>query len=397
MLVTTHLFTPGPTHMPEAVRRAIDVPLQDHRAPDFHKLVLPLQEDLKKIFRTETGEILLFAGSGTSGWDASLANCLSPGDKVLTASFGHFSDLWIAMCKQHKLEVEVIEGAWGEAAPIAEYAKRLAADTNHEIKAVLTCHNETATGVTSDVAALRAAMDKVNHPALLMVDGVSSIGALEFRMDDWGVDLAVCGSQKGFMMPTGLCILGVSQKALKAATKAENPRGFFDFAGLLAQYKGGYFPYTPATTLLHGLRKSCEMILEEGLDNVHARQFRLAEGVRRAVAAWGLELCSRRPEIHSDTVTAILVPEGFDSNDVLKTAYSDYNLSLAAGLSKVAGKVFRIGHMGAVDELMLLGALTTTEMVLNDVGIQVELGSGVAAAQKYYRESKRPEPHKAVA
>ena len=187
MLVTTHLFTPGPTHMPEAVRRAIDVPLQDHRAPDFHDLVLPLQEDLKKIFRTKDGEVLLFAGSGTSGWDASLANCLSPGDKVLTSSFGHFSDLWIAMCKQHKLEVEVIEGVWGEAAPIAAYAERLAADTNHEIKAVLTCHNETATGVTSDVAALRAAMDDANHPALLMVDGVSSIGALEFRMDDWGV------------------------------------------------------------------------------------------------------------------------------------------------------------------------------------------------------------------
>ena len=216
-------------------------------------------------------------------------------------------------------------------------------------------------------------------------------------MDDWGVDLAVCGSQKGFMMPTGLAILGVSQKALEAAKTAECPRGFFDFEGLLGQYRGGYFPYTPATTLLHGLRKSCQLILEEGLENVYARHFRLAEGVRRAVGGWGLELCAQRPEIYSNTVTAICVPDGHDSNDVLRIAYNDYNLSLAAGLSKVAGKVFRIGHMGAVDELMLLGAISTTEMVLQDAGIGIELGSGVAEAQKYYRESKQGEPQKAVA
>ncbi|WP_259780429.1 aminotransferase class V-fold PLP-dependent enzyme [Aestuariispira ectoiniformans] len=388
MLARKHLFTPGPTNMPEEIRRACDRPLEDHRAPDFPALVEPLFKDLKKVFCTQTGEVLVFAGSGTLGWEAALTNTLSPGDKILTASYGHFSDLWIAMCRDFGFEVEVIEGVWGEGAPVDDYAAHLAADKNHEIKAILACHNETATGVTSDIGALRKAIDGTGHPALLMVDGVSSIASLEFRMDDWGVDVAVCGSQKGFMLPTGLAIVGVSQKALAAADGARCGRNFADFKSMLKSNQTGYFPYTPAVTLLHGLKESCRLLLEEGLENVHARHHRLGEGVRQAVNAWGLTTCAKERRWNSDTVTAIVVPEGADSGAVIKAAYENYHLSLGGGLSKVAGKVFRIGHMGAVDDIMMLSALAGVEMALADAGITVELGSGVAAAQAYYRETR---------
>ncbi|HZT17988.1 MAG TPA: aminotransferase class V-fold PLP-dependent enzyme [Dongiaceae bacterium] len=378
------LFIPGPTNMPEAVRRAMDIPLEDQRAPDFPAFSLGLFRDLKKVFKTTEGQVFLFPGSGTGGWEAALTNTLSPGDRVLAARFGQFSHLWIEMCRRLGFEVEVIEGEWGEGGRAEAYAERLAADPAHRIKAVLLCHNETATGVTSDIAGLRRALDAAGHPALLYVDGVSSIACIDFRMDEWGVDLAVCGSQKGFMLPTGLAMVAASRKALAASAEARSHRCYFDFAEMARANKDGYFPYTPATTLLRGLRASLDLLLGEGLENVFARHRRLAEGVRRAVEAWGLELCAREPRWYSDTVSAVCVPDGFDSNAVVRHAYERYNLSLGVGLSKVAGRVFRIGHMGSLDEIMLLGALAGTELVLAELGLPIALGSGVAAAQAHY-------------
>ena len=379
------LFIPGPTNMPFAVRQAMDVALEDQRAPDFPAFTLPLFRDLKKVLRAEKGQVLVFPSSGTGGWEAAMTNTLSPGDKVLIAVFGQFSHLWADLARRHGFNADVIDTEWGEGVPLDIVEARLAADKRHEIKAVLVCHNETATGVTSDVAGVRRALDAAGHPALLMVDGVSSIASIDFRMDEWGVDLAVSGSQKGFMLPTGLAIVAASQKALAAHKTAKCPRCFFDFADMIHANKDGYFPYTPATTLLRGLRASLDMLLAEGLDNVYARHRRLAEGARLGVAAWGLKLCAKEPRWHSDTVTAACVPAGFNSDDVVKTAYYRYRMSLGVGLSKVAGKVFRIGHIGNINELMILQALAGCEMALRDVGVPVAAGSGVAAAQEHFR------------
>jgi alanine-glyoxylate transaminase / serine-glyoxylate transaminase / serine-pyruvate transaminase len=384
------LFIPGPTNMPDAVRLAMDIPLEDQRAPDFPAFTFGLFQDLKKIFKTRNGQVFLFPASGTGGWEAAITNTLSPGDKVLAARIGQFSHLWIDLCQRHGLNTEVVDVEWGEGTPVERFAERLAADHAHEIKAVLVCHNETATGVTSDIAAIRKAMDAVGHPALLYVDGVSSVACIDFRMDEWGVDLAISGSQKGFMLPTGLAIVAASPKALAAAKTAKCPRCFFDFADMIRTNKDGYFPYTPATTLLRGLRASVDMLLAEGLDTVFARHHRLAEGVRQAVSAWGLTLCARQPRWYSDTVSAIRVPEGSDGNEVVKQAYQRYRLSLGVGLSKVAGKVFRIGHLGSLNELMILTALAGAEMAMRDAGIPVPLGSGVAAAQAHFLTTKRP-------
>jgi len=379
------LFIPGPTNLPFRVRQAMDVPLEDHRAPDFPAFTLPLFQDLKKVFKTEKGQVFVFPSSGTGGWESAISNTLAPGDGVLVSVFGQFSYLWADMCRRHGLAVDVIDTEWGEGAPAEEYRRRLEADKAHKIKAVLVCHNETATGVTSDVAAIRKALDAAKHPALLFVDGVSSIASIDFRMDEWGADIVVSGSQKGFMLPPGLAIVGVSQKALEAHKKAQLPRCFFDYSDMIKTNKDGYFPYTPATTLLRGLRASLDMLFAEGLENVFARHHRLAEAVRRGVAGWGLTLCAKDPKWYSDTVSAVCVPKTFNSDDVIKTAYHRYGLSLGTGLSKVAGRVFRIGHLGHVNEIMVLQALAGTEMALRDVGVPVEAGSGVAAAEEYIR------------
>ncbi|HUL09157.1 MAG TPA: aminotransferase class V-fold PLP-dependent enzyme [Candidatus Acidoferrum sp.] len=384
------LFIPGPTNMPDALRLAMDIPLEDQRAPDFPAFTLGLFQDLKKIFKTRTGQVFLFPASGTGGWEAAITNTLSPGDKVLAARIGQFSHLWIDLCQRHGLDTEVIDVEWGEGTPVERFAERLAADKSHEIKAVLVCHNETATGVTSDVAAVRKALDAAGHPALLYVDGVSSVACIDFRMDEWGVDVCVSGSQKGFMLPTGLAIVAASPKALAATKTAQCRRCFFDFADMIRTNKDGYFPYTPATTLLRGLRASIDMLLAEGLENVFARHHRLAEGVRKAVGAWDLSLCARHPRWYSDTVSAIHVPTGFDANEVVKHAYLNYNLSLGVGLSKVAGKVFRIGHLGNLNELMVLTALAGAEMALRDAGIPLAFGSGVGAAQEHFRQTAHP-------
>lgn len=378
------LAVPGPTNMPFRIRQAMDVALEDHRAPDYPQFILPLLADLKKIFRTTKGHVIVYPGSGTGGWEASIGNTLSPGDGVLIAVFGQFSHLWWDLTKRFGLDVQKIECAWGTGVPLDLYEKALAADKQHKIKAVLVCHNETSTGVTSDVAAVRRILDSLKHPALLMVDGVSSIGAIEFRMDDWGVDLAVCGSQKGFMMPTGLTLVGVSEKALEAKKVAKMPNCFFDFNDQLKANKDGYFPYTPAATLLRGLRASIDMLLEEGLDNIAARHRKLADGTRKAVAAWGLTVCAKEPKWYSDTVSSVVVPKGFDANDVIKTAYNTYGLSLGLGQGPLNGSVFRIGHLGYVNEIMVLAALSGVEMAMRDIGIPFKPGSGVGAAIEHF-------------
>jgi alanine-glyoxylate transaminase/serine-glyoxylate transaminase/serine-pyruvate transaminase len=384
------LAVPGPTNMPFEVRRAMEVPLEDHRAPDFPAFTLPLLADLKTIFRTSSGRVFVFPGSGTGGWEAAISNTLSTDDRVLTASFGQFSSLWVDMCREFGLDVVNCDVTWGEGVPLDQYQAALEADKSHQIKAVLVCHNETATGVTSDVGAVRRILDDLGHPALLFVDGVSSVGSLDFRMDEWGVDVAVSGSQKGFMMPTGLAIVGVSEKALDACAGSNLPSSYFNFHDMLKMNKQGYFPYTPAATLLRGLRASIDMLTDEGLSNVVARHHRLANGVRAAVDAWGLRNCAVAPKWHSDTVTAILVPDGHNANDVIQAAYHNYGVSLGGGLGKVAGKVFRIGHLGWLNETMVLQALGGTEMALRDAGISFKAGSGVGSAVEYYTESRRP-------
>ncbi|MBI4693746.1 MAG: aminotransferase class V-fold PLP-dependent enzyme [Gammaproteobacteria bacterium] len=381
------LFVPGPTNIPDRIRRAMDIALEDHRAYDFPEFTKPLFADLKKIFRTETGKVFVFPTSGTGGWEASITNTLSPGDKVLQARFGQFSVLWSDLCTRLGMNVINVDVEWGEGVPLEQYREILGADRAHEIKAVLVTHNETATGVTSDVKGVRRILDELKHPALLYVDGVSSIGCIDFRMDEWGVDLAVAGSQKGLMLPTGLGLVCASEKALEATKTAKCVRCFFDFADQARMNADGWFPYTPAMTLIRGLRESVDMLLEEGLDNVYARHHRYAEAVRRAVDAWGLKLCAKDPKWNSDTVSAILVPEGFNSTDVINMAYRRYNLSLGLGLAKVAGKVFRIGHLGDLNELMVLAALSGAEMAMRDVGIGIEPGSGVGAAQEYLRST----------
>ncbi len=381
------LFVPGPTNIPERIRRAMDVPLEDHRAVDFPAFAKPLLEDLKKLFQTTTGQVFIFPASGTGGWEAAITNTLSPGDKVLQARFGQFSHLWAELCRRHGMEVEQIETPWGEGVPLARYREVLAADKAHQIKAVLVTHNETATGVTSDLAGVRKLLDELRHPALLYVDGVSAIGSIDFRMEEWGVDLAVSGSQKGLMLPTGLAIVGASQKALAARKTAQCRRAYFEFDDMIKMNADGWFPYTPAMTLIRGLRESLNMLFEEGLPNVFARHARFAEAVRHGVAAWGLDLCAREPKLYSNTVTAICVPAGKDSGQVVRTAYERYNLSLGGGLGDVAGKVFRIGHIGDLNEIMILSALAGTEMALRDCDIDVQPGCGVGAASEYLRTS----------
>jgi len=381
------VFIPGPTNIPERLRQAMNIPTSDHRAPDFVKLLAPLLRDLKKVFKTETGTIITFPGSGTGGWEASVTNTLSPGDKVLIARFGMFSHKWIDLCQRHNLEVEVIDCDWGTGAPADRYAERLTADKNHEIKAVLATHNETATGVKSDISAIRKVMDAANHPAMLYVDGVSSLGSMDFRMDEWGVDLAVSGSQKGFMLATGMAIVGVSEKAMAACEKAKCPRCYFDFRIMAAANATAAFPYTPPVPLMNGLHESLNMLLEEGLDNVFARHFRIAEGIRRAVQAWGLKLCAVSPDLYSDTVSAIYVPEGFDSDVLTNHAFDKYHVSFGIGLGEMAGKAFRIGHLGSMTDVMALSGIAAIEMAMKDLDYPIELGSGVSAAQEYYRNA----------
>ena len=379
------IFIPGPTNTPDVLKAAMSVSNFDHRAADFADDYIPLLNDLKKVFKTETGQVLLFSATGTGGWEGAISNTLCAGDKVLIACYGMFSQRWIDLCQRFGLDVEVVDCEWGTGAPVEEFARRLKADQQGEIKAVLVTHNETATAVKSDVYGVRKAIDDANHNALLMVDAVSSLASMDFQMDAWGVDVAITGAQKGFMLNTGLAIVGVSPKAMAATQTATLPRCFFDFNDMANANKIGSYPYTPPLQLFSGLKASVELLLNEGMDNVNARHHRIAQGIRAAVKAWGLELCAKNPELYSDTVTAIMVPEGKDANLVTQHAYEAYGVSFGGGLGKMAGKLFRIGHLGAMTDVMALSGIAAAEMTMVDLGYDIDLGSGVAAAQRVYQ------------
>lgn len=381
------VFIPGPTNIPDQLRAAMNVQTRDHRAPDFVETLAPLLQDLKKVFKTSDGIVLTFPASGTGGWEAAITNTLSPGDKVLVARYGMFSHRWIDLCERHGLDVHTVDIEWGQGAPAALFEQLLTDDKDHHFKAVLVTHNETATGVKSDVAAVRDAMNKAQHPAMLYVDCVSSLACMDFRMDEWGVDLAVSGSQKGFMLATGMAIVGISSKAMQAMDTARCARCFFDFRDMANTNNQGSYPYTPPLQLLYGLRASLDMLFTEGLDAVFARHHRLAEGVRCAVAAWGMDLCAKSPDLYSDSVTTILTPDGFNADALVKHAYDAYHVSFGVGLGQMTGKAFRIGHLGSLTDVMTLSGIATAEMAMKDLNYPIELGAGVAAAQDYYRQT----------
>lgn len=379
------VFIPGPTNIPESVRKACDMPTLDHRSPAFARMFKPAVEGVRRVLKMDKGEVILIPSTGTGGWEAAVTNTLSPGDTVLAARFGMFSHRWIDLCQRHGLKVTIIETPWGQGAPLAAIEAALKADP--AIKAVLATHNETATGVKSDIAGIRRAMDAAGHGAMLFVDGVSSIASMPFDFAGWGVDIAVAGSQKGFMLPAGLAILGVSPKAIAAMDTATLPRTFFDFKDMTAAYARGGYPYTPSVGLIAGLAHAIDLLESEGLDNVYARHHRLAEGVRRAVFAWGMTPYAASADLYSDTVTAVKLPPGCDGTALVQLAASKYGMAFGVGLGEVAGKVFRIGHLGMLTDAMVLSGLAVAEMCMADLGWPVKLGSGVAAAQEFYRGS----------
>jgi len=367
----------------------MNVPGQNHRDPWFAELYKSVLEDTKFIYQTKEGTPFIFPGTGTGGWEAALTNTLSPGDKVVCFRYGLFSHLWIDMMQRLGLDVEIVDRPWGEGADEAALEDILRKDVNKKIKAVCVVHNETTTGVTSDVAGCRQAMDSANHPALLLVDGVSSIGALDFQFDKWRVDVAVTGSQKALSLPTGLAYVCASKKALDAAKTAKLRRVYYDFADYLRTNPTGNVPYTPSLPLLYGTQESIRMLKEEGFENVVARHHRLAEGVRKAVEGWGLQTLCKNPRWKSDSLTVIEVPAGIDSNKIVKNAYAKYDLSLGIGLAQVNGKVFRIGHLGNMNELMLVSALAGAEMAMIDAGMSLKTGSGVGKAIEYWQKSAK--------
>eukprot|EP01025_Chloroclados_australasicus_P058866 TRINITY_DN7436_c0_g1_i9.p1 TRINITY_DN7436_c0_g1~~TRINITY_DN7436_c0_g1_i9.p1 ORF type:complete len:529 (+),score=51.14 TRINITY_DN7436_c0_g1_i9:151-1587(+) len=382
-----HLFVPGPVNIHQRVMNAMVVPGENHRDAFFAPFFKNLLHETKYLFQTERGTPFIFPGTGTGGWEAALTNTLSPGDKVVTFRYGQFSHLWVDMQQRLGLDVNVIECRWGDGAYEDKLAEILQADTNKEIKAVCVVHNETATGITSDLPEIRRTMDAASHPALLMIDGVSSIGAVPFKFDEWGIDLAVTGSQKALSLPTGLGLVCASEKALSMAESAKLRRVYFDFRDQLKTNPAGGVPYTPILPTLYGLKESLTMLQEEGIENTWARHHRLGEGTRKAVAAWGLQTLCREPRWHSDALTVVEMPEGINSNKVLEAAFAKYNLSLGLGLAQVNGKVFRIGHLGNMDEIMSLSALAGTEMALLDAGVKLTPGSGVGAAVQYYQKT----------
>lgn len=380
-------FIPGPTNIPEELRRAIDWPTIDHRSQAFATLFKPVLAGVKRVLKSKQSEVVIFPATATGAWEAAVTNTLSPGDKILAARYGMFSHRWIDLCQRHGLNVEVIDEQWGKGVPADQFERVLKADASHAIRAILVTHNETATGVCSDISSVRRALESAKHPALLLVDGVSSIASMDFRMDEWGVDIAITGSQKGFMLPAGLAIVALSPKAKEAMTSAKCPRCYFDFKDMLQATTSGGYPYTPPANLIRGLGHSISMLEAEGLDNVHSRHFRIAEGVRKAIFAWGFRLCALEPNLYSDTVSSIVIPAGFDGTRIVTHAAAKYGVAFGVGLGKVAGKVFRIGHLGSVTDVMALSGIATAEMVMADLGLPVRLGSGIAAAQEYYRSS----------
>jgi alanine-glyoxylate transaminase/serine-glyoxylate transaminase/serine-pyruvate transaminase len=375
------LQIPGPTNVPDRILRAIDNPTIDHRGPEFAAFGRKLLAQLKLIFKT-TGPVVIYPASGTGAWEAALVNTLSPGDRVLMFETGHFATLWREMAGRLGLVVEFVPGDWRHGANPALVEAKLAEDRSRSVKAVMVVHNETSTGVTSRIAEIRKAIDRAEHPALLMVDTISSLASIDYRHDEWGVDVTVAGSQKGLMLPPGLSFNAVSDKALAAHRTARLPRSYWDWGAMLPAIESGFFPYTPATNLLYGLNEAIEMLLEEGLENVFARHDRHAEATRRAVRAWGLDILCRNPAEYSSSLTAILMPQGHDADEFRKLVLANFDMSLGAGLTKLRGKVFRIGHLGSFNDLTLMGTLAGVEMGLGLAGVPHRRG-GVDAAIAY--------------
>mgnify|MGYP001120596811 FL=1 len=374
------LQIPGPSPVPDRVLRAIDMPVIDHRSAEFAELGKAVLTGSQKIFQT-SGPVVIFPSSGTGAWEAAIVNTLSPGDKVLMVETGHFATLWQKMAKRFGLDVEFMPGDWRHGADPVAIGERLSQDKSHAIKAVMVVHNETSTGVTSRIAEIRKAIDAVKHPALFLVDTISSLGSAEYKHEEWGVDVTVSCSQKGFMLPPGLGFNAISEKARAAAKTGGMPRSYWDWEEMVKPNASGFFPYTPATNLLYGLRESIAMMLEEGLDHVFARHKRLAAATRAAVTHWGLEVVCQNPEEYSPVLTAVMMPPGHDSDQFRKVVLENFNMSLGAGLTKLAGKVFRIGHLGQCNDLTLLGALSGVELGLSVAGVPHRAG-GVDAAMK---------------
>jgi len=364
------LQIPGPTNVPDRVLRAMAAPTIDHRGPEFRALARQLLTDVRRPCGT-TGPVAMYPSSGTGAWEAALVNTLSPGDAILAFETGHFATLWCQMARRLGLEVDFVPGDWRHGVPADQVLARLAADPGHRIKAVTVVHNETSTGVTSPIPPVRAAIDSAGHPALLIVDTVSSLGCVDYRHDEWGVDVTVWCSQKGMMLPPGLGLNAVSEKALEASQHARLPRSYWEWQPMLAAAETGVFPYTPPTNLLYGLREALAMLGEEGLPAVFARHARLAEATRRAVRGWGLEIVCQDPGGYSDTLTAVIVPDGHDADQVRAVILDRFNSSLGNGLGRLAGRVFRIGHLGDLGDLSLAGTLCGVEMGLTLAGVPI--------------------------
>jgi alanine-glyoxylate transaminase/serine-glyoxylate transaminase/serine-pyruvate transaminase len=383
------LQIPGPTNVPDRILRAMDRPTIDHRGPEFSRLARECLEGMKRIFKMSTGHVFIYPSSGTGAWEAAIVNTLSPGDRVLMFETGHFAVLWRNLAERFGLVVDFIGGDWRHGVDSVTVATKLAQDTAHQIKAIMCVHNETSTGVTSRIGEVRQAIDEAEHPALLMVDTISSLASIDYRHDEWGVDVTVAGSQKGLMLPPGLSFNAVSEKALAASKIAALPRSFWSWAEMLEPNQSGYFPYTPATNLFYGLRESISILLdEEGLDNVFRRHARHGEATRRAVRAWDLELLCLDPSEYSNSLTAVLMPEGFDEAKFRQVVLENFDLSLGAGLGKVKGKVFRIGHLGDFNDLMLCATLCGVEMGLEQFDVPFRKG-GVMAALDYLSRGDR--------
>jgi alanine-glyoxylate transaminase / serine-glyoxylate transaminase / serine-pyruvate transaminase len=390
------LQIPGPTNVPDRVLRAIDAATMDHRSPEFAELGKGVLSGMKRVFKSSAGEVVIYPASGTGAWEAALVNTLSAGDRVLMVETGHFATLWQKMAGRLGLDVEFLPGDWRHGVDAEAVEKRLRADTEKRIRAVCVVHNETSTGVTSRIAETRRAIDAAGHPALFMVDTISSLASIDYRHDEWGVDVTVAGSQKGLMLPPGLSFNCISAKALGAAKSARLPKSYWAWDEMIANGRGGYFPYTPATNLLYGLREALRMLLdEEGLEAVFARHQRHAEATRRAVRGWGLEVLAADPREYSASLTAVLLPAGHDADRLRKVILEAFDMSLGTGLGKLAGKVFRIGHLGDFNDLALMGTLAGVEMGLALAGVPARK-EGVQAAMAYLAEC-RATPARAAA
>ena len=372
------LQIPGPTNIPDRVLRAMSYPTIDHRGPDFAEIAKRVLDRIKRIFKT-TQPVVMYPASGTGAWEAAIVNTLNPGDKILMFETGQFSYLWAEQAKKFSLVVDFVPGDWRHGADPKIVEQKLSEDKGHKIKALLVLHNETATGIVSNIGKIRKAMDSAKHPALLLVDTISSLASIDYRHDEWKVDVTIAGSQKGLLLPPGLSFNAISQKALDAYSKSTMQKAYWDWKPMLENNKNGFFPYTPSTNLIFGLDEALNILMEEGLENIFKRHARLAEATRIAVKAWGLEILARNPEEYSNTITAVLLPEGYDADNLRKMILDDFNMSLGMGLNKIKGKVFRIGHLGDFNDLMLAGVLAGVEMGLKKNKIPYKSGGLMSA------------------